>query len=169
MDRWLNDRPALAYVNKLCAWVVVNNKSERISWTDDPAELAWLSLWVLQYKATIKEADRGTDNRTLKAGGRRPSCVSPRPGSETPACFTVAEGRRQCMSVKASSHSRIKTIKVLCDRCKQIVEGIRGEQFTAGFYDMTKWEEYRRENEQYVCDSCMFADPKYVERYGSCF
>ena len=39
------------------------------------------------------------------------------------------------MSVKASSHSRIKTIKVICDRCKQIVEGIRGEEFTAGFYD----------------------------------
>jgi hypothetical protein len=77
--------------------------------------------------------------------------------------------RRQSMSVKASSHSRIKTIKVICDRCKQIVEGIRGEEFTAGFYDMTKWEEYRRENEQYVCDSCMFADPKYVARYGSCF
>ena len=50
MDRSLNDRPALAYVNKLCAWVVVNNKSELISWTDDPAELAWLSLRVLQYK-----------------------------------------------------------------------------------------------------------------------
>jgi hypothetical protein len=44
MDRWLNDRPVLTYVNKLCAWVVINNKSERISWTDDPAELAWLSL-----------------------------------------------------------------------------------------------------------------------------
>jgi hypothetical protein len=76
---------------------------------------------------------------------------------------------RQCMSVKASSHSRIKTIKVICNRCKQIVEGLRAEAFTAGFYDMTTWEEYRRENEQYVCDSCMFADPKYVERYGSCF
>jgi hypothetical protein len=98
MDRWLNDRPALAYVNKLCAWVVVNNKSELISWTDDPAELAWLSLWVLQYKATIKEADRGTDNRTLKAGGRRPSRVSPRPGRETPACFTVA-GRKETVHV----------------------------------------------------------------------
>ena len=83
MDRWLNDRPALAYVNELCAWVVVNNKSELISWTDDPAEIAWLSLWVLQYKATVKEADRGTDNRALKAGGRRPSRVSPRRGSET--------------------------------------------------------------------------------------
>jgi len=84
--------------------------------------------------------------------------------------FTVGgKERRQCMSVKASPHSRIKTIKVICDRCKQIVEGIRGEEFIAGFYDMTKWEEYRRENEQYVCDSCMFADPNYVERYGSCF
>ena len=84
--------------------------------------------------------------------------------------FKVA-GRKgkQCMSVKASSHSRTKTIKIICDRCKQIVEGIRGEAFTAGFYDMTNWEEYRCENEQYVCVSCMFADPKYVERYGSCF
>ena len=73
------------------------------------------------------------------------------------------------MSVKVSSHSRIKTIKVICDRCKQIVEGIRGEEFTSGFYDMTKWEEYRREKEQYVCESCMFTDPKHVERYGPCF
>ena len=73
------------------------------------------------------------------------------------------------MSVKASSRSRIKTIKVVCDRCKQMVEGIRGEAFTSGFYDMANWEEYRRENEHYVCDPCMFADLKYVERYGSCF
>jgi hypothetical protein len=50
-----------------------------------------------------------------------------------------------------------------------MVEGLRGEQFTAGFYDMAKWQEYRRDNEQYVCDSCMFADPEYVKRYGSCF
>ena len=73
------------------------------------------------------------------------------------------------MSVDASSHPRIKAIKVICDRCKQIVEGIRTEEFTAGFYDMTKWVEYRRDNEQRVCPSCMFADQKYVERYGSCF
>ena len=85
------------------------------------------------------------------------------------ASYGGGKERRQRMSVKPSSHSRIKTIKVICDRCKQIVEGIRGEQFTAGFYDMTKWEEYRRDNEQYVCDSCMFADPKYVELYCSCF
>lgn len=73
------------------------------------------------------------------------------------------------MSTKHFSRSTIKTIKVTCDRCQQIVEGIRGEQFSAGFYDMSKWEEYRRDNERYVCESCMFADPKYIERYGSCF
>lgn len=74
---------------------------------------------------------------------------------------------RQRMAI---SNSRIKVVKVICDRCKQVVEGIRCEnKFTAGFFDMTKWQEYRRENEQYVCDPCMFADPKYLERYGSCF
>ena len=71
------------------------------------------------------------------------------------------------MSVKASSRSKIRTIKVICDRCKRNVEGLRGEDFIAGFYDMTKWEDYRREHEQYVCNSCMYADPKYVERWGS--
>lgn len=73
------------------------------------------------------------------------------------------------MSVKAYSHHRTKPIKVICDRCKQTVEGIQGEAFTGGFYDMTKWEEYRRENERHLCASCMFADPRYLERYGSCF
>ena len=73
------------------------------------------------------------------------------------------------MSVKASAHSRIKKIQVICDRCKQIVEGLRGEEFTAGFYDMAKWEDYRRENEQNVCNPCMYADPKYVAHWGSSF
>ena len=79
MDQWLNDGPGLVYVKELCTWVVVNHKAELISWTDDPAEIAWLSLWVLQYEATVKEANR-TDNRALKAGGRRPSRVSSRRG-----------------------------------------------------------------------------------------
>src|SRR5258705_13920990 len=73
------------------------------------------------------------------------------------------------VAIKAPSRSRIKAIKVICDRCQQIVEGIRGEQFTSGFYDMTKWEEYRREGRQDGRESCMRAGPKYVELYGSCF
>jgi hypothetical protein len=64
---------------------------------------------------------------------------------------------------------QVKIIKITCDRCKQFVEGIRGEDFTGGFFEMTKWPEYRRNNEEYVCYSCMFADTEYVERYGSSF
>ena len=77
MDRWLNGGPALAYVKELCTWVVVSNNGELISWTDDPAEIAWLSLWVLQYKATVKEANQGTDNFASGVGQRRRR-VSPR-------------------------------------------------------------------------------------------
>ena len=64
---------------------------------------------------------------------------------------------------------RVTKIKVTCNRCKKVVEGILNKDFTGGFFEMTKWREYRRDNEQYVCDPCMFADPKYVERYGSSF
>ena len=84
MDRWLNDGPGLAYVKELCTWIVVSNKGELISWTDDPAEIAWLSLWVLQYKATVKEADRGTDNRASKAGSQRRLRVSSRRSMRDP-------------------------------------------------------------------------------------
>ena len=73
------------------------------------------------------------------------------------------------MSTRNFSRSHIKLIKVTCDRCKQVIEGIRGQDFSAGFYDMSKWEEYRRENERYICEPWMFADRKYVERYGSSF
>lgn len=46
MDRWLNVSPALAYINSLRTWVVVNCHSEPISWTDDALEVAWFSEWV---------------------------------------------------------------------------------------------------------------------------
>ena len=70
----------LVYVNDLCTCIVVNNKGGAYfhGGIYDPAEIASLSLWVLQYKATVKEADRSTDNRVLKAGARRPKRISPR-------------------------------------------------------------------------------------------
>ena len=83
MDRWLNDGPGLAYVKELCTWIVVNDKGELISWTDDPAEIAWLSLWVLEYKATIKEANQGMDNFASGVGRRR-SRVSSRRAKRPP-------------------------------------------------------------------------------------
>jgi hypothetical protein len=68
-----------------------------------------------------------------------------------------------------SGQFRVKTIKVVCDRCKDVVEAIGAKDFVFGIFDMTTWAEYRRGDERYVCASCMYADPNYVARYGSCF
>ena len=46
MDKWLNAFPALAYVNHLHTWVILNMNSEPISWTVDTLEVAWFSEWV---------------------------------------------------------------------------------------------------------------------------
>ena len=73
------------------------------------------------------------------------------------------------MSPDNSDWVRTKPIKVVCDRCKDTVEAIRGKDFISGIFDMTTWVEYRRGDEHYVCTSCMYADPSYVARYGSCF
>jgi hypothetical protein len=44
MDQWLQDAPALTYVKDVSIWLIVNKWGEPISWTDDPAEVAWFSL-----------------------------------------------------------------------------------------------------------------------------
>ena len=52
MDNWLNAFPALAYVNHLHTWVILNMNSEPISWTVDTLEVAWFSEWVSQGKSS---------------------------------------------------------------------------------------------------------------------
>ena len=62
---------------------------------------------------------------------------------------------------------------IICDRCKSTVEGFLDDSFksiimTAGYYQVDRgyWKDYAHENEIYVCDACMFADPRYIRTYG---
>ncbi len=73
------------------------------------------------------------------------------------------------MGSKNTERLRIKTVRIDCDRCKCHIEALCRDEFVSGIFDMTTWAEYRRDNERYVCIACMFADPAYVERFGSCF
>ena len=67
--RWIDNAPALAYVKELDAWIVVNNKSEMISWTDDPAEIDWFSTWVLA---------QGTDKKAkVRVSNPKPKVIKP--------------------------------------------------------------------------------------------
>jgi hypothetical protein len=38
---------------------------------------------------------------------------------------------------------------------------------TAGYYVASAWEKYaNREWEVFICDACMWADPRYIADYG---
>ena len=76
-------------------------------------------------------------------------------------------------------------VKIKCDRCGEWVEGLLSPGMTAGFYavyqelifklnenseprklhDASAWAAYGREGEEYICDHCMWLDPKYIETY----
>ena len=58
-------------------------------------------------------------------------------------------------------------MKLTCDRCHANFEGFKTEHFTAGYYEMDAWSDFRQSpEEQKVCDECMFKNPKYIEIYG---
>jgi hypothetical protein len=64
----------------------------------------------------------------------------------------------------------VSSVVVTCDRCGHDVEGLRTEQFTAGFYNVSgggAWSKYAREGEECVCDACMWVDPAYAADYSS--
>jgi len=66
-------------------------------------------------------------------------------------------------------------IDIICDRCGKTIHGIVLQptpdtpKLTGGFYDVTEgngWHEFARSLlEQNVCDRCMWADPKFLEKY----
>lgn len=67
-------------------------------------------------------------------------------------------------------------INLKCDRCGEWVEGLLTREFTAGFYNVTQphdesghsggaWQQFGREGEEYICDHCMWRDPRYIEIY----
>lgn len=67
-------------------------------------------------------------------------------------------------------------IKIKCDRCGEWVDGLLSSLFTAGFYNVTQpneelgtrggaWSQFGQPGEEYICDHCMWRDPKYIEIY----
>lgn len=57
---------------------------------------------------------------------------------------------------------------VKCNHCSKVVEGVRGENFTGGFYDVAKgfWKNFARPGEKRLCDVCMWSRPEFQLVYG---
>jgi hypothetical protein len=57
----------------------------------------------------------------------------------------------------------------LCDRCKEQIRGERSKRFTSGFYLVGPeyyWHKYSLPGEEFLCDECMWSDPRYILDYG---
>lgn len=64
-------------------------------------------------------------------------------------------------------------INTNCERCGAAIRGVIIEEsnipvVTCGFYDVKdeKWQEFAQSPmEMYVCDRCMWADPRFMAKY----
>jgi hypothetical protein len=66
--------------------------------------------------------------------------------------------------------NKVEEINVLCDRCKELIKGQKTATFTSGFYLVGPghgWNRYSFPGEEYLCDKCMWTDPRYVTDYGT--
>jgi hypothetical protein len=57
-----------------------------------------------------------------------------------------------------------------CCRCQKLVENevhVMGGM-TAGYYDVrgNAWEQFSNPGEDFICDACMWSDPRYIAVYG---
>jgi hypothetical protein len=56
-----------------------------------------------------------------------------------------------------------------CDRCKRdlsVLIALSTEDMTMGYYRAKGWADFCNPGEQYICDCCMFKDPRYIAVYG---
>jgi hypothetical protein len=63
----------------------------------------------------------------------------------------------------------VSSAALRCDRCAQLIDGIQGPGYTGGYYDVrlpSSWSQFAVADEHFVCDGCMWADPRYIAVYG---
>jgi len=55
----------------------------------------------------------------------------------------------------------------VCSRChKDTGSPLPDGGMTAGYYVAAGWPEFANPGEVYICDACMWADPRYQAVYG---
>lgn len=58
---------------------------------------------------------------------------------------------------------------IVCSRCSKQVEKSTNPDCTMGYYETTYpsfWSKFANEKEEYLCDACMFREPRYIKVYG---
>lgn len=58
------------------------------------------------------------------------------------------------------------TVYSPCSRCEKILEIDTNAIMTAGYYVASAWSQFCDPTDVYVCDACMWSDPRYIAIYG---
>jgi hypothetical protein len=82
---------------------------------------------------------------------------------------------RECIEAAKDGWREVEELHTRrCSRCRKVVdrEPFPRTGMTAGYYDVQgdpsyEWGCYARPGEKFLCDSCMWADPKYILRRGT--
>lgn len=56
-----------------------------------------------------------------------------------------------------------------CSRCNKDISELvvhNSEGMTMGYYGAADWSAFSNPGEIYICDACMFQDPRYITVYG---
>jgi hypothetical protein len=82
----------------------------------------------------------------------------------------VARTKLQPSGCSGCPHSVKPVGEVTCSRCHTVLPGSKLPDggMTAGYYDVrgtNGWADYANPGEQYLCDTCMWADPRYIRDY----
>ena len=70
---------------------------------------------------------------------------------------------------KRNRYMWIIQMEETCSRCKQPIKNFSPPEsgnFTAGYYVAQGWLEFSNPGEVYICDDCMWKDPRYISVYG---
>jgi hypothetical protein len=63
----------------------------------------------------------------------------------------------------------MEEVRVKCDRCKRIIDGIEDDYCTGGFYRITPgtyWARFADQGEEVICQDCMLQDERFIAVYG---
>jgi hypothetical protein len=56
----------------------------------------------------------------------------------------------------------------ICSRCnKDTGSPLPDDGATAGYYVAAGWLKFANPDEKFICDSCMWSDPRYIAIYGT--
>lgn len=115
-----------------------------------------------------KEAAGELQTTAVIAAGAVLSLVLQVPKADLPYVEHDANNIHKVIDFMIEAHRKQFAEAGNCSRCHKPIQQFTPPTggMTAGYYVVAGWKEFCNEGEIYVCDNCMWEDPRYIKVYG---